>query len=69
MRTNRKKMITDLIDAARKFRSCGPSSDPDRQTEVTTGYRDLVIQFQRLAGPFLPEEPASRLKSIRRRNR
>src|SRR3990172_7356131 len=65
MSTNRKEIITRLIGEARKFRFCGSSDDPDEQTAVTTGYHHLVVQFQRLAGPILPEAVASRLNSIK----
>ena len=64
MRSNRKKIITNLIDSSRKFRFCGPSDDPDEQTAVTAGFRHLIIQFQRLAGPILPEPASSRLMAI-----
>ena len=64
MRSSRKKMITGLVDDARRFRFCGPSDDPDEQMAVTTAFRHLVIQFQRLAGPILPERAVSQLKAI-----
>ena len=60
MVTTKKEIIANLIDQAQSFRFCGPSDDPDEQTAVTSGYRYLVVQFKRLAGPLLPEEPASR---------
>jgi hypothetical protein len=62
--TSRKETILRLIEEARKFHFCGPSDDPDEQTAVTTGYYHLVVQFQRLAGPILPDAAASRLDSI-----
>jgi hypothetical protein len=31
---------------------------------VTSGYRYLIVQFKRLAGPVLPEKSASRLNAI-----
>jgi hypothetical protein len=58
------EIITGLIADARTFRFCGPSDDPDEQTAVTSGYRYLVIQLKRLAGPILPEEAATRLNTI-----
>ncbi|MGO8711334.1 MAG: hypothetical protein ACLQUZ_04600 [Rhizomicrobium sp.] len=64
MATTKKEIIANLIEQAQRFRFCGPSDDPDEQTAVTSGYRYLVVQFKRLAGPMLPEEPASRLNSI-----
>lgn len=39
MRTNKKEVITDLIEGARRFRFCGPSDDPDEQTAVAVGHR------------------------------
>ena len=45
MRSSRKKMITGLVDDARRFRFCGPSDDPDEQMAVTTAFRHLVIQY------------------------
>jgi len=53
-----------MIDAARSFRICGPSDDPDEQTGVTVGFRYLLVQFQRLAAPLLAEAEASRLNAI-----
>lgn len=64
VRLTKKEIITNLIEDARRFRFCGPSDDPDKQTAVTTGYRYLVIQFKRLAGPLLPEAVASQLQAI-----
>jgi hypothetical protein len=63
MSTSKKQIITDLIEQARKFR-VRPSDDGDKETAVTSGYRHLVIQFKRLAGPILPEAAASRLNAI-----
>jgi hypothetical protein len=57
MSTSKKQIITDLIEQARKFR-VRPSDDGDKETAVTSGYRHLVIQFKRLAGPILPEAAA-----------
>lgn len=64
MAANKKERVASLIEQANNFRFCGPSDDPDEQTSVTSGYRYLVVQFKRLAGPILPEEAASRLNSI-----
>lgn len=54
----------EMIHAARNFRFCGPSDDPDEQFAVTTGYRYVLVQIQRLATPLLPEAEASRLNAI-----
>src|ERR1039458_2592454 len=64
MKTNKKEIIEGLISSAQGFRFCGPSDDPDEQTSVTSGYRHLVTQFKRLAGPILPQEASSRLNGI-----
>lgn len=53
-----------MILAAREFRFCGPSDDPDEQTAVTTGYRYVLVQIQRLATPLLPETEAAQLNAI-----
>jgi hypothetical protein len=53
-----------MIEAARRFRFCTPSADPDEQSAVTTGYRYVLVQIQRLATPLLPEAYASRLNAI-----
>src|ERR1017187_391220 len=60
----KKEMILDLIEQARKFRFCGPSDDPDEQTAVTAGYRDLTIKLKRLASPILSKDAATRLNSV-----
>jgi hypothetical protein len=60
----KKEIISGVIEAVRKFRFCGPSDDPDEQTAVTAGYRHLVIQLKRLAGPILPAAAASQLSAI-----
>jgi hypothetical protein len=64
MATNKKEMIAQLVEDARRFKFCGPSDDPDEQTSVTTGYRHVVIQLKRLAGPLLPEAERLRLNSL-----
>jgi len=61
---SKKARLTEMINAARTFRFCGPSDDPDEQTAVTTGYRYVLVQIQRLATPLLPEAEAARLKAI-----
>jgi hypothetical protein len=60
----KKSRLVEMIDAARNFRFCTPSDDPDEQTAVTTGYRYVLVQIQRLATPLLPEAEASRLNAI-----
>ena len=60
----RKEIITGLIEHAQKFRFCGPSDDPDEQTNVAAGYRYLVVQFKKTAGPILPSSAASHLNTI-----
>ena len=62
--TAKRKILTNTIAKARNFHFCGPSDDPDEQTAVTLGYRHLVIQLQRLAGPLLPKAIASRLSDL-----
>lgn len=62
--TTKREIITDTINQIRKFRFCAPSDDPDEQTAVTAGYRHLLIQIKRLAGPILPEDAASRLNAV-----
>ena len=64
MKQDRKQVILRLIEDARKFRFCGPSDDPDEITAVTSGYRYLLVQLKRLAGPILPMPAASRLDAI-----
>ena len=61
---SKKEIIRELISDARQFPFCGPSADPDEQSAVTLGYQHLLIQFQRLAGPLLPETIASQLNTI-----
>ncbi len=60
----KKDIIAQLVEDAHRFRFCGPSDDPDEQTAVTAGYRHLVIQLKRLAGPLLPAAEKQRLDSI-----
>jgi hypothetical protein len=62
--TAKREIISTTIAQIRKFRFCGPSDDPDEQTAVTAGYRHLVIQLQRLAGPILPDDVASQLNAL-----
>jgi hypothetical protein len=64
MNEKKREIVEATIDSIRKFRFCGPSDDPDEQTAVTSGFRHLTIQLQRLAGPLLSSEQAARLASI-----
>ena len=64
MRSERIKRIREVISAIKKYQMCGPGDDPDQVTNVTIGFRSLVIQLKRLAGPLLPESIAGRLESI-----
>lgn len=61
--TKRARLLK-MIDAAWNFRFCGPSDDPDEQTAVTTGFKYVLVQIQRLATPLLPEAEATRLNGI-----
>lgn len=56
--------ISEIIEAVRSFRFCGPSDDLDEQTAVTAGYRSLLVELQRLAAPFLSEHKRHPLVSI-----
>jgi hypothetical protein len=60
----KKEIIANTVAQVRGFRFCGPSDDPDEQTAVTAGYRHLVIQLQRLAGPLLSGDAADRLNAL-----
>lgn len=64
MSISRSELLRHLVEQAREFRFCGPSDDPDRITQVTSGYMYLVVQLNRLAGPLLPEAAAERLAGI-----
>ena len=54
---NRKSLIQDLIIKAREFQS-------DEQISAM-GYNYLLIQFQKIAGPYLPEDLQRQLNGIR----
>ena len=56
--------IREIIDDLRSFGFCSPGDDLEEITAVTAGYRHLVVQLQRLAGPILAEPAASRLDSL-----
>jgi hypothetical protein len=56
--------LAEMIVSAREFEFCGPSDDGDEQAAITTGYRHLVVQIQRLASPILAEADARRLNAI-----
>jgi hypothetical protein len=64
MPTNEKELAAQLVEAARRFRFCGPSDDPDEQTAVTVSYHHLVTQLKRLAGPLLSAVDRERLNSV-----
>lgn len=61
---SKKERLAEMIDAVRRFRFCGPGADLDEQTAVTSGYRYVLVQIQRLAAPLLPEAEAERLNAI-----
>lgn len=56
--------IRKVIVSLRGFRFCGPGDDPDQITNVTLGYRYLLIQLQRLASPLLSKASSSHLNSL-----
>ena len=64
LRETRRLRIREAIEQHRSFKFCGPSDDLEEITAVTMGYRHLVVQIQRLAGPILPEPAASLLRSL-----
>ena len=63
-REKKKEIIGGLIDSARKYRFCSPSEDIEEIWGVTTGYRNLIVQLQRMAGPMLPPDVALQLNAI-----
>ena len=52
--------IREALSRLRTFRFCGPSDDLEVVTDVTLGYRHLLVQVKRLAAPILPSDAASR---------
>ncbi len=56
--------IRSVIEDVKNFRFCGPGDDPDEITNVTLGYRSLLVQLQRLASPLLSEASSSRLVAL-----
>ena len=56
--------IRQTISEMQAYRFCGPSDDPDEISAVTLGFRHLLIQLQRAAGPVLPERVAARLDAL-----
>ena len=64
MPSERIARIRSVMSSIRNFRMCGPGDDPDEITNVTIGFRSLLIQLKRLAGPMLPEALAKRLEAI-----
>ena len=62
--TAKRERIRSTIADVRNYRFCGPSDDPDEQSAVILGYRYLLVQLQRLAGPILPQAAASRLNAL-----
>lgn len=60
----KRERIRSTIADVRNYRFCGPSDDPDEQTQVTLGYRYLLVQLQRLASPILPQAVAARLNAL-----
>ena len=56
--------IREALSQLRTFRFCGPSDDLEVLTDVTLGYRHLLVQVKRLATPILPSDAASRLSAL-----
>jgi len=64
MGQSKQERLEEMIEAAREFRFCGPSDDPEKQTAVIGAYKYIVTQLKRLAGPLLPEREAAILEGI-----
>lgn len=56
--------IRQTISEIEAYRFCGPSDDPDEISAVTLGFRHLLVQLQRAAGPVLPESASARLDAL-----
>src|SRR4030042_7110947 len=39
--------LGEILDEIQKFRFCGPSDDPDEQTAVVYGFRNLLTRLKR----------------------
>ena len=64
MASERIDRIKEILVGMARFRLCGPGDDPDEITNVTIGFRSLLIQLKRLAGPLLPMPLSGRLESL-----
>lgn len=56
--------LRQTIEDLRAYRVCGPSDDPDAQTNVTVGYKYLLTQLQWLVRGLVPTSLVGGLSEI-----
>jgi hypothetical protein len=61
---NRRAKLRELLDSLSRFRTCGPSDDPDEQTSVIESYRYLLINVKALSKGLLPSEVSEQLDAV-----
>ncbi len=60
----KQELLVEALKGIQSLKLCGPSDDPDEQTAVTTAYRYLLVQIQKLATPLISEPLAVQLNAI-----
>jgi hypothetical protein len=61
---SRRTRLRELLDALAKFRTCGPSDDPDEQTSVMESYRYLLINVRALCKGIMPSDVYTELYAV-----
>jgi hypothetical protein len=60
--------LAGIVGKLQRFRSCGPSDDPDEQTSVVESYRYLVTHLKYLSRGVVPSHISEHLASIDPKN-
>jgi len=62
--SDRQTRLVGIVKEFERFRSCGPSDDPDEQTAAVESYRYLVTHLKYLCRGIVPSEISEHLASI-----
>src|SRR5258708_12033683 len=61
---NRNARLGDILDQLSRFRCCGPSDDPDEQTNVVQSYKYLLIHLKTLSRGLIPSELFEQVEAV-----
>jgi hypothetical protein len=61
---SRAQRLEAIVDELRRFKTCGPSDDPDQQTAVIESYKYLLVHVKKLSNGVLPSTLVEEIAAV-----